>query len=514
MMYALKQTTYGKSASLLRSSGIAAKVLAEKIEAVPSPIVSMADWMRRKIVRDDMEDAFYVANMGKVESQYRKWNRLLPAVDPFYAVKCNDDDVIVSKLMELGAGFDCASKGEIEKVLRLGGSPERIVFANPCKQASHIKYARKHGVDRMTFDNEDELFKVKKLFPEAKMILRILPDDSRSVCRLGLKFGASLDRVPNLLKTANELDLDVIGVSFHVGSGCFDATAFSDAVVLARRAFDIGRKMGYEFEMLDIGGGFPGHKDPKSAAFEDICHELNSALTEYFPPEEFPKLRSLIAEPGRYFACAAYTLATSVIAKRVEREDSKDSGALYCDASFGQQDASAVSHQQRQMHHQVQQLNPYGRYGISANDQPCFMYYVNDGVYGSFNNLLYDHAEADPHVLMLSSEENSLDAVNEDGDDVDEIVSVAAGGRRHYHHATHHRSIEEPSFRSSLWGPTCDGLDCLKTDYQMPELNVGSWLYFPNMGAYTRAAASPFNGFDIPDVHYVDTTPEDEIAGN
>lgn len=89
----------------------------------------------------------------------------------FSAIKCNDSAGIVQLLANLGVSFDCASKREIGHVLDLGVSPDRIIYANPCKMASHIRYAAKFGVNLMTFDNELELFKVKKLYPNARLVL-------------------------------------------------------------------------------------------------------------------------------------------------------------------------------------------------------------------------------------------------------------------------------------------------------------------------------------------------------
>ncbi len=71
-------------------------------------------------------------------------------------------------LAYFGAGFDCASKNEIQSILDLGVSPDRIIYANPCKQASYIRYAYKAGVNTMTFDNEQELYKIKANHPNAK----------------------------------------------------------------------------------------------------------------------------------------------------------------------------------------------------------------------------------------------------------------------------------------------------------------------------------------------------------
>ena len=155
----------------------------------------------------------------------------------FPAIKCNPDPYVLRLLAALGTGFDCASIGEITRVLETGVDPARVIFANPCKAASFVRSPARAGVHTMTFDNTDELYKIARVHAGAQLIVRILTDDSKSVCRLGLKFGAPLGTVPGLLAKARELRLDVIGVSFHVGSGCYDAAAFADAVMRARTAF-------------------------------------------------------------------------------------------------------------------------------------------------------------------------------------------------------------------------------------------------------------------------------------
>eukprot|EP00058_Branchiostoma_floridae_P024114 XP_002609604.1 hypothetical protein BRAFLDRAFT_125023 [Branchiostoma floridae] len=118
--------------------------------------------------RDDKDDAFFVCDLGDVVNKYKKWVSRLPRVEPFYAVKCNDSPHVLQVLANLGTGFDCASKTEVQTVLNLGVAPDRIVYANPCKQTSHIRYAKKNSVDLMTFDNEDELHKIKNYFPDAR----------------------------------------------------------------------------------------------------------------------------------------------------------------------------------------------------------------------------------------------------------------------------------------------------------------------------------------------------------
>jgi ornithine decarboxylase len=282
-------------------------------ETIPVLTRSIASILKTNVSKRDIEeeDPFYVCDLGEVVRQYQQWKEMLPRVKPFYAVKCNPDPMVLKTLAECGTGFDCASKAEVQLALDAGVSPNQIIYANPCKQASHIRYATGKGVNVMTFDNADELYKIKQIAPYSQLVLRILTDDSKSLCRFGVKFGASLAIVPQLLQLAKELQLEIIGISFHVGSGCFDASSFTDAVELARKAFDIGASLGFHFNLLDIGGGFPGN-NPRGLQFRDIAATLGPCIDRLFPPHV-----RIISEPGRYFVSSAYTLATNIVARRV-----------------------------------------------------------------------------------------------------------------------------------------------------------------------------------------------------
>lgn len=384
----------------------------------------------------DAEDAFFVGDMGEVARQQAQWVRLLPRVEPFYAVKCNPDPMVLKTLAGLHTGFDCASRTEIQMALDQGVAPSKIIYANPCKQSSHIRFAASVGVTMMTFDNADELRKIRKVHPNPQMVLRIRTDDSRSICQLGTKFGAMIDNVPYLLRVAKSLDMDVIGISFHVGSGCFDASAFGEAVVLARKAFDMGEAEGFKFRLLDIGGGFPGRLSD-GVQFQEIADILRPAIDQLFDPSV-----RVIAEPGRYYVSSAFTLSVNITSRRAVARDRNGSVAT-----------------------------------ASADDHPSFMYYVNDGVYGSFNCIMFDHQHCTPRVLMRN-------------------------GVYHYVHPVDKHEVEYPC---SVWGPTCDSIDCIGKNFSLPELEVGDWLYFDNMGAYTMCAASNFNGFKKSGIMYTNT---------
>ena len=251
------------------------------------------------------ESAFFAADLSAVYEAVQLWRNspIGDRVELFYAVKCNPSPIVLHLLSLLGASFDCASADEINQVLSLPCAPkgDRIIFANPCKPASFVRTAAEQGVDMMTFDNADELHKVRRLHPGAKLVLRILTDDSKSLCRLGLKYGAPLDTCPGLLKLARELDLDVVGVSFHVGSGCKDPMQFADAVWRAKRVFDMGKQVGYEFGLLDIGGGF------ERETFAEMSEVVRDGLDLYFPKESGVRV---IAEPGRFLVSSGTSFSS------------------------------------------------------------------------------------------------------------------------------------------------------------------------------------------------------------
>ncbi|KIX00407.1 uncharacterized protein Z518_10546 [Rhinocladiella mackenziei CBS 650.93] len=363
------------------------------------------------------EDAFYVADLGEVYRQHLRWKLNLGRIKPFYAVKCNPDREVLRLLAKLGTGFDCASRAEIDLVLGLGVPPSRIIYAQPCKTKSYLRHARKVGVTQMTVDNTDELRKIKECYPDAELVLRILTDDSASLCRFSAKYGASLDDAQELLRLAKKLELNLIGVSFHVGSGASDPNSFGKAVKDARIVFDQASELGLDLKMLDVGGGFVDE------TFEMFAHNLNEALEEHFPPH----IR-IIGEPGRYYASNAFTLATNIIARREVA------------------------------------IDPQGGKG--------YMLYLNDGVYGNFSNIIFDHQHPVPQVLSAASADEKL-------------------------------------VEYSIWGPTCDGIDVISDRYFLPGvLDIGDWLFFENMGAYTKCSATKFNGFtDDHEVIYISSEP-------
>ena len=171
------------------------------LESAPSPIIQsliyncsgagqlpIKSLMQRLASTSPNRDAFFLLDAGDVFRKFEQWRRLLPRVEPFYAVKCNSDPVVLQSLHSLGTGFDCASMVEIQTMLDLGADPKKIIFAHPCKPPHHIKYALEHGVEMMTFDNIDELEKIKAIFPAAKLVVRVHTDDSKATSRVSSRW--------------------------------------------------------------------------------------------------------------------------------------------------------------------------------------------------------------------------------------------------------------------------------------------------------------------------------------
>ncbi|KIY99133.1 ornithine decarboxylase [Monoraphidium neglectum] len=231
----------------------------------------------------------------------------MPRVAPFYAVKCNPQPALLRLLAALGAGFDCASKAELEAVMALGVPQDRIIFAHPCKRPLDLRFAAAAGVRLTTFDCEGELSKVQELWPTAELVLRLRCDDPEARVPLGLKYGADPSEAHRLLAAAKSLGLRVVGVSFHVGSSCKNLGAFERAISSARAAFDQGLALGHDMRLLDIGGGFTGRFDQSGCVvISEIARAVNAAVNAHFPVEGGVRL---IAEPGRYFAEASAVLA-------------------------------------------------------------------------------------------------------------------------------------------------------------------------------------------------------------
>ncbi|XP_004679469.1 PREDICTED: antizyme inhibitor 2-like [Condylura cristata] len=152
--------------------------------------------------------------------------------------------------------------------------------------------------------------------PLSRLVLRLWTQDRNSIAPLSAKFGARLEACEDLLRSARDLGLAVVGVSFHVGSDCQDPHNFTQAIMDSRRVLDMGRGIGHDMNLLDIGGGFPG-VEGSDLKFEEMARVINAALAQHFPEESGVRV---MAEPGRFYAESVFTAAVNIIAKKVVLE--------------------------------------------------------------------------------------------------------------------------------------------------------------------------------------------------
>lgn len=383
------------------------------------------------------DDAFYIVDLSHILYQYARWKKLLPDIVPYYAMKCNPNPVIIRLLALLGCGFDCASREEISAIKEQNVAPDRIIYANPCKESGQIKYARSQDVDTLVFDDVNELYKIKLYHPYANLVLRIATDDRYSMCRFSCKFGCSTNRetLHTIFGVCKALELNLTGVSFHVGSGCQSIESYKKAISDSAMIFKEAKEFGFHMNLLDIGGGFPGMdsmsivegehdfpqkvENPNALSFEEIAKSIQQILNEKFTVDELKEM-NIIAEPGRYFVSGSHTLCLNVIGKKQKRNE--------------------------------------------ETNKKEFIYYMNEGVYGSFNCIFFDHAQPDLYPY------NERDGTR---------------------------------YTSTVFGPTCDSMDIIHKNLELPELAIGEWCFVPNFGAYTLAAASNFNGFQKTKCFYV-----------
>lgn len=331
--------------------------------------------------------------------EYQRFRRLLPRVRLFYAIKANPHPDVIRTFADLGGCFDVASEGEIRHCLALGVKPERIIFANTIKRPEALEYASKAGVDFVTFDNEPELYKIAKHAPGCRVLARLKVGNLGSIVELSLKFGADEEQVVPMLFKARMLGLRPEGISFHVGSQCTNFESYQRAFEQASRIVREACSRGLDVKVVDIGGGFPiRHFKSDTCSVETFAHQMRDELDRLFDKEI-----DIIAEPGRALVGPAGMLITRVVGRSIRNNKN--------------------------------------------------YYYLDDGVYGDFSGIVFDHCKYEFRTL-----------------------------------------VKTQKFASILAGPTCDSFDTISLSEEMPELDVGSVVYVPNIGAYSCASALTFNG--------------------
>jgi ornithine decarboxylase len=349
-----------------------------------------------------------VVDHDEIRRNHAEFRRHLPKVQCYYAVKANPAPEIIRTLYEAGASFDVASMPEFmmvyENIKNLPAKQQqdfiwdKIIYANPIKPKETLQALDPYK-PLVTYDNPDELKKIKLYALHAGLVLRLAVVNTGSQCELSNKFGCQPGEAVDLILEAFKTGLVVEGLSFHVGSQCTNFQNFVMALNAAAAVMKESRERGHEIKILDIGGGFPAPYNKHVKPFSELARVINAEIDRLFAPDI-----QILAEPGRFLVATAVTSIARVIGKAVR------------------------------------------------DGKPC--YYIDDSVYHTFSGIIFDHCQY--HLKAFK-------------DGKPEVCAV--------------------------FGQTCDGLDCLSQSELLPGLEIEDLVYSENIGAYSHASATWFNGF-------------------
>ncbi len=369
------------------------------VHKTPASIMKLALPKRIRALVKMHGTPLMVIDKAKLIEEYKTFRRMMPRVRLFYAIKANPHPDIIKTFRDLDGCYDCASEGEMKLVLAQGVSPDRIIFANTIKRPEALEFARKSKVNFVTFDNEPELYKIAKHAPGCRVLARVKVGNLGSIVELSLKFGADEEQIVPMLLKAKSLGLKPEGISFHVGSQCTNIESYQRAFEQASRIVTEAERRGLKIKVIDVGGGFPiRHFKDDTVNIEAVAGKLRREMDRLFPKDI-----EIIAEPGRALVGPAGMLITRVVGRSIRNNKN--------------------------------------------------YYYLDDGVYGDFSGIVFDHCKYEFRTL-----------------------------------------VKTQKYASILAGPTCDSFDTISLSEEMPELDVGSIVYVPNIGAYSCASALTFNG--------------------
>ena len=351
----------------------------------------------------------FVIDHEKLRDNYREFRENLPKVQVYFAVKANSNPEIVKTLYEMGSSFDVASMPEFmivyENIRKMPAKErqdwiwDKIIYANTIKPIETLEALDKYN-PLVTFDNLEELKKLRQHAPHAGLILRIRVPNTGSLVELSSKFGAHPGEAVDLIVAAFDMGLVVEGLSFHVGSQCTNFENYVQALQLSADIInEVETRTEKKLRILDIGGGFPVKYNPEVKSFKILAKQLTAEIKRLFPKD-----MQILAEPGRFLVANACSVVAKVVGKAFR------------------------------------------------DGKPC--YYINDGVYHTYSGQVFDHSNYP--VLPFKEGETNISAV---------------------------------------FGPTCDAFDTITLSAELPNLEIDDLVYSENIGAYSHASSTYFNGF-------------------
>lgn len=266
---------------------------------------------RMKAFASTKETPFLVVDTATVKRQLEELINGFPYASVYYAIKANPAVEILEILRDRGCCFDTASVYELDRLLSLGVTGDRISYGNTIKKSKDIRYFHEHGVRLFATDSEADLRNIAKAAPGAKVYVRILTEGTQTAdWPLSRKFGCQTDMAMDLLIMARDLGLEPYGISFHVGSQQRDIGTWDAAIGKVKVIFErLREEDGIELKMINMGGGFPANYMSRTNDLATYAEEITRFLHEDFGDD----LPEIILEPGRSLIANAGILVSEVV---------------------------------------------------------------------------------------------------------------------------------------------------------------------------------------------------------
>lgn len=257
------------------------------------------------------ETPYFFTSKKILKENYENYTGLFDNSEIYYALKANSDPKVLKYLDSLGCGFEAASGYEIKALLDVGVDPKKIIYGTSIKPPKHIQWAHRWGVDRFAADSKEEIEKIAKYAPGARVYIRTIVDDTGSVFMMSVRFGAPAHNVRDLMLYARSLGLKLYGISFYVGSQAAHANMWAKGIHVVRPIIEQLADKGIMLEALNIGGGFPVTYTNHRTVPElyEIVANTHNAL------HMLPYIPKLIMEPGRGIVATSTVLVAEVIAR-------------------------------------------------------------------------------------------------------------------------------------------------------------------------------------------------------
>jgi ornithine decarboxylase len=261
-----------------------------------------------------------VLDFDVISATYNRFTSLFNGGLVYYAVKANANPLICQMVVERGGGLEIASLAELELALRVGATGDQIICSNPIKNPQFLKRMQAEGVFAVVVDSTYEVEKIAQIAPDLRVYIRLAVDNTGAVLPLAGKFGVSGAQALEIAELAREKGLEVIGLSFHVGSQCLSPVNWVNAIRACGDVWREARERGFDFFFLDIGGGFPAgnYHDPSIPTLEGIAALVNPAIETYIPYT--PNLM-MVMEPGRGLSGESGRLLARVEGKAMRGDD-------------------------------------------------------------------------------------------------------------------------------------------------------------------------------------------------